>query len=167
MNRLFLYSGLLFILILIFDTYDRDYNQTMIVPDPIIENESAINTKQPPQTDSVRSAKSEKVQPRLKSVDTLESNKLIIKYDANSGELLYSELKDYAVELGSDEKIIILDYEKKKYSATSNIQLLNTDIYPVYNKKNSSRINTVVLESTNIAGVTLPKRLHFWMILIK
>ena len=83
MNRLFLYSGLLFILILIFDTYDRDYNQTMIVSDPIIENESTVNTKQPPQTDSVRSAKSEKVQPRLKSVDTLESNKLIIKYDTN------------------------------------------------------------------------------------
>ena len=159
MNRLFLYSGLLFILILIFDTYDRDYNQTMIVSDQIIENESAVNTKQPPQTDSVRSAESEKVQPRLKSVDTLESNKLIIKYDTNSGELLYSELKDYAVDLGSDEKIIILDYEKKKYSATSNIQLLNTDIYPVYNKKNSSRINTVVLESTNIAGVTLTKEI--------
>jgi hypothetical protein len=62
------------------------------------------------------------------------------------------------VDLGSDEKIIILDYEKKKYSATSNIQLLNTDIYPVYNKKNSLAINTVVLESTNIAGVTINQR---------
>ena len=30
MNRLFLYSGFLFILILIFDAYDRDYNQPEI-----------------------------------------------------------------------------------------------------------------------------------------
>ena len=30
MNRLFLYSGFLFILILIFDAYDRDYNQAKI-----------------------------------------------------------------------------------------------------------------------------------------
>ena len=89
MNRLFLYSGLLFILILIFDTYDRDYNQTMFVSDQIIENENAINSKQPPQTDSIRSDKSEITQPKLKNVDTLESNKLIIKYDTNSGELLY------------------------------------------------------------------------------
>ena len=60
MNRLFLYSGLLFILILIFDTYDRDYNQAMVVSDQIIENDSAVNTNQPPQTDTIRSAKSEK-----------------------------------------------------------------------------------------------------------
>ena len=159
MNRLFLYSGLLFILILIFDTYDREYNQAMVESDQIIESESDVNPKQPPQTDSIQSVKSEKPQPKLKSVDTLESNKLFIKYDTNSGELLYSELKDYAVDLGSDEKIIILDYEMKKYSAASNIQLLNTDIYPVYNKKNSSQINTVVLESTNVVGVTLTKEI--------
>ena len=67
MNRLFLYSGLLFILILIFDTYDRDYNQTMVLSDQIIENESAVSAMQPPQTDSIRSAKSEKVQPKPKN----------------------------------------------------------------------------------------------------
>ena len=54
MNRLFLYSGLLFILILIFDTYDRDYNQTTVLSDQIIENESAVSAMQPPQTDSIR-----------------------------------------------------------------------------------------------------------------
>ena len=37
----------------------------------------------------------------------LESNKLIIEFDINTGELLYSELKDYSVDLGSDEQIII------------------------------------------------------------
>ena len=50
MNRLFLYSGFLFILILIFDAYDRDYNQpkTEITQSETIGsiNESA---KQPPQ----------------------------------------------------------------------------------------------------------------------
>jgi hypothetical protein len=131
----------------------------MVQSDQVIKNDNSLNPKQPPQTDSTRSVKSEKVQPKLKSIDTLESNKLIIKYDTNSGELLYSELKDYAVDLGSDEKIVILDYKKKKYSAASNIQFLNTDIYPVYNKKNGSQINTVVLESTNIEGVTLIKEI--------
>ena len=67
MNRLFLYSGLLFILILIFDAYDRDYNQPEI---EISESETARNindsAKRPPKgvtnsiapIDTVKSIKS-------------------------------------------------------------------------------------------------------------
>ena len=48
MNRLFLYSGFLFILILIFDAYDRDYNKPAV---PVVSeqiDQSDTSSKQPP-----------------------------------------------------------------------------------------------------------------------
>ena len=127
MNRLFLYSGFLFILILIFDAYDRDYNQPQVSFTNNVDNISS-DSKQPPQTDSIKPNSPDTPSPVSKNIDVLESNKLIIEFDINTGELLYSELKDYSVDLGSDEQIIILDYSNKKYSATSNIQLLDTNL---------------------------------------
>ena len=150
MNRLFLYSGFLFILILIFDAYDRDYNQPQVSSTNNVENNISIDSKQPPQTDSIKPNSPDTSSPISKNIDVLESNKLIIEFDINTGELLYSELKDYSVDLGSDEQIIILDYTNKKYTATSNIQLLDVNLYPTYNKKSTSGKNSVVLESTNI-----------------
>ena len=159
MNRLFLYSGFLFILILIFDAYDRDYNQPQVSSTNNVENNISSDSKQPPQTDSIKPNSKGSPSPISKNIDVLESNKLIIEFDINTGELLYSELKDYSVDLGSDEQIIILDYPNKKYSATSNIQLLDTNLYPTYNKKSASGKNSVVLESTNINGVNLTKEI--------
>ena len=57
MNRLFLYSGFLFILILIFDAYDRDYNQPQVSSTNIIENSATNDSKQPPQTDTIKRAR--------------------------------------------------------------------------------------------------------------
>ena len=159
MNRLFLYSGFLFILILIFDAYDRDYNQPQVSSTNIIENSAPNVSKQPPETDTIKRDSSDKSIPITKNIDVLESNKLIIEFDINTGELLYSELKDYSVDIGSDEQIIILDYPNKKYSATSNVQLLGFNSYPTYNKKSTSGKNAVVLESNNISGVTLIKEI--------
>ena len=159
MNRLFLYSGFLFILILIFDAYERDYNQPQPSSSNVIEKSTIKDSKRPPQTDSIKPKSSDKLLPISKNIDVLENNKLIVEFDINTGELLYSELKDYSVDLGSDEQIIILDYPNKKYSATSNIQLLGFDSYPTYNKKSTSEKNAVVLESTNITGVTLIKEI--------
>ena len=159
MNRLFLYSGFLFILILIFDAYDRDYNQPQVSSTNNVENNISSDSKQPPKTESIKPNSPDSPSPISKNIDVLESNKLIIEFDINTGELLYSELKDYSVDLGSDEQIIILDYPNKRYSATSNIQLLDTNLYPTYNKKSASGKNSVVLESTNINGVNLIKEI--------
>ena len=159
MNRLFLYSGLLFISILIFDTYDRDYNQPNVASSQTVESETARNSNQPPVTDSIRSDVSQNDLEKPKNIAELESNKLIVKYDVSSGELLYSELKDYSVNLGSEEKIIILDYINKKYTAASNVQLLNLNAAPIYSKKDNSRKDTILLESSNITGVSLLKEI--------
>ena len=63
MNRLFLYSGFLFILILIFDAYDRDYNQPQVSSTNIVENNTISDSKQPPQTDSIKPDSSDKPSP--------------------------------------------------------------------------------------------------------
>ena len=68
MNRLFLYSGFLFILILIFDAYDRDYNQPQVSSTNIVENSTTNDSRQPPQTDSIKPNSSDKSKPITKKV---------------------------------------------------------------------------------------------------
>ena len=92
MNRLFLYSGFLFILILIFDAYDRDYNQPkteITQSEPIGSiNESA---KQPPQGSIINKTPQGAGVSIQKDIMSLENNKLFINFDTKSGELLFTK----------------------------------------------------------------------------
>ena len=72
MNRLFLYSGFLFILILIFDAYDRDYNQPQVSSSSVVEKSITKDSKQPPQTDSIAPESVNKSTSISKNVDVLE-----------------------------------------------------------------------------------------------
>ena len=133
MNRLFSYSGFLFILILIFDAYDRDYNQpkTEITQSETIGNinESA---KRPPQGSVINKTPISAVKSIQKETKSLENNKLFINFDAKSGELLFSKLKNYPIELGALDSVVILDYDKKKYTAASNIQIKDEKSMPIF-----------------------------------
>jgi YidC/Oxa1 family membrane protein insertase len=124
-NRLFLYSGLLFILILIFDAYDRDYNQSDLINIEQNENTTSPSSKQPPQVNAPTKDLPTDIITAPREIAIIENSKLLVKYDSNSGELLYAELKDYSVDLGSKDNIIILDFANKKYSASSDIQVIN------------------------------------------
>ena len=124
MNRLFLYSGFVFRLILIFDAYDRDYNQ------PQIENSRSINgqnidqnAKQPPKGDVQNEIPVEDDEIRQEDIRSIEQQKLLISYNTKSGDLLFSKLKDYPLNLGSKENVVILDHESKRYTAASKIQI--------------------------------------------
>ena len=83
MNRLFLYSGFLFILILIFDAYDRDYNQPKI---EIVQSENSGSTsksaKQPPRGSINNETVTGSVKPTQKNIRSLENRKLIIDFDS-------------------------------------------------------------------------------------
>ena len=112
MNRLFLYSGFLFILILIFDAYDRDYNQPKSSAQTQENNitQSKGSTKKPPTTD-LGEPTSIKGSQTARNIQTLENTKLLIEYDTVSGELLFPRLKKYPTSIGSEDKIVILDYD--------------------------------------------------------
>ena len=160
MNRLFLYSGLLFILILIFDAYDRDYNRTQINQATSQDSNAPKLSAQPPVEGSVNSIESQKKIIKNRKVDILESNKLLIKYDALTGEILFAELKDYSKDLGSDENIIILDYETKKYTAASSIQILDIDTQPFFTQDSKDGQTKVDLKASNIPGITIHKSIE-------
>ena len=160
MNRLFLYSGLLFILILIFDAYDRDYNMPQV---EMVESQEYVNPKasgQPPAENASDSPASDTTLNRQKRVEILESNKLLIKFDELTGEILFSELKDYSKDLGSEQNIIILDYENKKYTAKSSIQIYDTVLQPSYVKQSIVGTNKVILEALNIPGINITKTIE-------
>ena len=96
MNRLFLYSGFLFILILIFDAYDRDYNQPKTeVTQSDVNGSINESAKQPPKGNIINKAKLGTVRPTQKDIKSLENKKLLINFDAKSGELLFSKLKNH------------------------------------------------------------------------
>ena len=154
MNRLFLYSGLLFILILIFDAYDRDYNQAEAVNIEQNKNTSSSNSKQPPQAKITTKVLPVDVASPLRKIATIENSKLLVKYEGNSGELLYAELKDYSVDLGSKDNIIILDFDNKKYSASSDVQVMNSSIMPKFEIANTTK-NKVTLVASNIKDIVL------------
>ena len=159
MNRLFLYSGFLFILILIFDAYDRDYNQ------PQIENSRSDNSqsfnqnaKQPPKGAVQNKISVEDEQIRQEDIRSIEHQKLLIRYNTKSGDLLFSKLKDYPLNLGSDENVVILDYESKRYTAASKIQIKDQSIAAIYNPTEGST-DSIKLLSTNLPEILLEKEI--------
>ena len=160
MNRLFLYSGLLFILILIFDAYDRDYNLPQVDQSVSQDYKESKLIAQPPVDGPSSAIDSRKTINNDRKVDTLQSNKLLIKYDIFTGEILFAELKDYSKDLGSDENIIILDYENKEYTAASSIQILNIDTQLLFTKVATRGQNKVILEASNIPGIKILKTIE-------
>ena len=157
MNRVFLYSGFLFVLILIFDAYDRDYNSPKIDKTELQTTKEARPIGQPPASAGPDTNALGSVSQDNRKIDILESDKLFIKYDSLSGEILFAELKDYERDLGSDKKIIILDYENKKYTAASSIQISDISEKPIYIKKSLEGKNKVILEASNIPGIRITK----------
>ena len=160
MNRLFLYSGLLFILILIFDAYDRDYNTPQSIN---AETQEQIDPKlmsQPPADGSIDQIESQKITENKIRAEIIESNKLLIKFDVFTGKILFSELKDYPRDLGSNDNIIILDHENKKYTAASSLQILDVSTQPTFTKKSRDGQNKVTLEALNIPGIKITKTIE-------
>ena len=159
MNRLFLYSGFLFILILIFDAYDRDYNQPKI---EIVQSENSGSTsksaKQPPRGSINNETVTGSVKPTQKNIRSLENRKLIIDFDSKSGELLFSKLKNYPIKLGDKDNVVILDYDKKRYTAASNIQIKDEQSIPTYSVVDKSD-DTAKLTSTNLPNIILTKKI--------
>ena len=90
MNRLFLYSGFLFILILIFDAYDRDYNQPKVNTLSQENNIAQGEPKGPPTAgvdDNISPAKN------VRDIQTLENNKLLLNTMLNLGSFFLRNLK--------------------------------------------------------------------------
>ena len=88
MNRLFLYSGLLFILILIFDAYDRDYNAPEIENYESQEYKESNTVGQPPAESALDTTEPQSTVKAKRVIETLEGDKLLIKYDVLTGEIV-------------------------------------------------------------------------------
>ena len=157
MNRLFLYSGLFFILILIFDAYDRDYNQSANNVNQTTDVEQSSNqTKTLPPEGDIKSPLKLKPKTTALVISNLENDKLVIKIDSSNGEVVYAELKEYSTKLGSKEKVVLLDYVNKAYTAGSNIQALDINTKPVFNVLNRSA-DSLTLISQNVKNLEFQK----------
>ena len=82
----------------------------------------------------------------------------MINFDAKSGELLFSKLKNYPIKLGAEDNVIILDYDKKRYTAASNIQIKDEQTTAIFNVVEKSE-DSVNLSSTNLTDIILTKKI--------
>ena len=60
--------------------------------------------------------------------------------------------------MASDDKIVILDYDKKRYTAASNIQIKDEQSTPIFSIVEKSD-DGVKLTSTNLPNITLTKKI--------
>lgn len=159
MNRLFLYSGFLFILILIFDAYDRDYNQPQPKAVQIDDTQASnYDAKRPPQGTAENRESIQYKESDQKDIRAIEHQKLLISLNARSGELLFSQLKDYPITLGSEKNVVILDSENKRYTASSNIQIKDQNSAVLYDVVEDYP-DSIKLLSTNIPKISLSKEI--------
>ena len=126
-NRLFLYSGLFLVLILLFDAWDNkneglDISQQNI-PETVVESDTPDAGSQAKPT--VSSTNSE---PAIKDTSfsdsiTVTTNSLEVKISLFDGSLVSSRLLKYPEVFGiEDEKVQLLDNTREKYVARIGVQ---------------------------------------------
>ena len=129
-NRLFLYSGLFLVLILLYDAWhnkNTGYNAVQQnIPETAIESNISIGT-QPSETD----VDSSNTEPATTKTDfsesiTVTTNSLEVKINLADGSIISSRLLKYPEEFGIDEKKVqLLDSVTEQYIARIGVQSKN------------------------------------------
>jgi YidC/Oxa1 family membrane protein insertase len=147
-KRLFLYSGLIFVIILLFDAWDKETYQsptTTTIEESIPEtandsavpqtaNDSAVLAQDAPNKPPVVSNKT------TQSLVKVETDTLIVYIDLKDGSIVSSELLQYASAYGEDSNMRLLNNNGEKYIARVGLQSRNTvspASYTTPNKNNT------------------------------
>lgn len=120
-NRLFLYSALVFVSILMFDAWDRDYST------PDLSKQSTIHeipeTKTNKDTKKIQIDTPKPTQKQNEKFINVTTDTLKIKISLKDGAIIYAELLNYPVVQGKEKsKVKIIDLEKKNYIARIGLQ---------------------------------------------
>ena len=125
-NRIFLYSSLFLVLILLFDASNNDVSQPVANSQPNIPETSSVNneTYMEPTQEAIKSNKVSLNKNIEVTTDTLRVN-----ISLNDGAIISSELLKYLKYFGSsDEKVKLLNNTKgARYTALANIQSRELD----------------------------------------
>ena len=120
-NRLFLYSALVFVSILLFDAWDRDYSA------PNLSKQST--THEIPETKTSKDNKKIQIdtpkptQKQNEKFINVTTDTLKIKISLKDGAITYAELLNYPVAQGKEKnKVKVIDLEKKNYIARIGLQ---------------------------------------------
>ena len=124
-NRLFLYSALTFIIILLIDAWDRDYSQPS-TETTIIQNEIPETNIELEQETKVKTTVPETNEKYGKGFVTVITDKQNLKISLLDGSIIYAELLDYTKSQDkSSGNILLLDATKKNYIAKIGAQNKN------------------------------------------
>ena len=70
----------------------------------------------------------------------------------------FLNLKNYPIKLGDKDNVVILDYDKKRYTAASNIQIKDEQSIPIFSVVEKSD-DSAKLSSTNLPNIILTKKI--------
>lgn len=164
-NRLFLYSALIFVSILLFDAWDRDYSEfvqekTNIEQIPETKVKKEIQKTQPITPETPKRKKEKLIH--------VETDTLKIKISLRDGAIVYAELLDYPVLQGQENnKIKILNSEQNNYVARIGVQDKNylvpegfTSKKETYNLSNKESLD-ITLTNNSEEGIQISKIYSF------
>ena len=119
-NRLFLYSALIFVFILLVDAWDQDYSEPESYQTES-KNTDIPETKQKNKATAEVPSKEQTI--LAKNLLTVTTDTLKVKINTEDGSVVYSELLKYPVNLGDKTKNIkIFDVFDDYYVAKSGVQ---------------------------------------------
>ena len=121
-NRVFLYSALAFIIILLFDAWDRDYSEPSM-PTKTTQNEIPETSISGNQDEPKNTTIPTKTQKYDKNYVTVVTNNQNIKISLLDGSIIYTELLNYSKSQDRNSgNIILLDSKNKNYIAKIGVQ---------------------------------------------
>ena len=120
-KRLFLYSALIFVIILLFDAWDSETYRpraTTTIEESIPETANDPATTLQDATNNPPAVSSKTTQSLAKA----ETDTLIVYIDLKDGSIVSSELLRYSSEYGEDNKMRLLNNNGEKYIARVGLQ---------------------------------------------
>jgi len=153
-NRLFLYSALIFVSILLFDAWDRDY-PTMLPEEATVEKMPETKTKKDIKKTQPAGTKTP-AREKEKTI-SVQTNLHKIKISLRDGAIIYAELLDYPTsQTKRESKVKVLDSEHKNYVARIGIQDKNYLVPEGF----TSAEQAYSLSNKNSLVVTLTKKIQ-------
>ena len=159
-NRLFLYSGLFLVMILLYDAWQNQNTVTSItetnIPETVIESDRPPTRSFSEPDDNVSSVSEAETSVNPSEAIVVNTDTLVIKISLSDGSVISSKLLKYSEEFGiDDKKVQLLSESPQTYIARIGVQSKNLSQPKIYSSaKKSYNIGDNESLTVTISGIS-------------
>ena len=159
-NRLFLYSGLFLVMILLYDAWQNQNTVTSItetnIPETVIESDRPPTRSFSEPDDNVSSVSEAETSVNPSEAIVVNTDTLVIKISLSDGSIISSKLLKYSEEFGiDDKKVQLLSESPQSYIARIGVQSKNLSQPKIYSSaKKSYNIGDNESLTVTISGIS-------------